>query len=414
MGTTAAGLAGVLQTRVPPLYAAERTLTMLTWEHFIQAANDNLQQMAQLFGRSSRCQVKIDFIPHRDTYVKAGQEQQIRRGHDIVFLFYGLPQQYNEDLETLDFMEDLGKRLGGWYDIAREVGQAQGRWVALPWYCAAQCITYREDLYRQHHLEIPQTWEAWKETAKHIKAANNTYKAGLTLSETEDSNLTLYALLWSYGTSTVDAKGRVVINSRATRQAMDYIKEFYECCMTSDVLHWDDSSNNSAFLSGEYIWVHNGTSIYGAAKKKAPEIFAVTNHALIPVGPHGQHGTATPNNYGIWRFAKEKALAKEFLQYIMDLKRLEINFYATSTYNTPLCKAAEQFDWQRDPKTTKLKDFMKTAHMMGWPAPADLRAEQARAKWIVPNMFKSYVTGKKSLEEAVAWGEAELQQIYKA
>jgi hypothetical protein len=52
--------------------------------------------------------------------------------------------------------------------------------------------------------------------------------------------------------------------------------------------------------------------------------------------------------------------------------------------------------------------------MIGWPAPAGRKAEQARAQWIVPNMFTFYATGKKSLEESVTWGEGELKRIYEA
>ena len=49
-----------------------------------------------------------------------------------------------------------------------------------------------------------------------------------------------------------------------------------------------------------------------------------------------------------------------------------------------------------DPKTGMLKDFAKTAHLIGWPGPSDRKAEQARAEWIVPNMFTYYATGQKS------------------
>ena len=410
-GTTMAGLLGIIHTGIPPLYAAERTLTMLSGNHFNPVADEYLQQMAQSFEQANRCRVKIDFVPHRDTYIKVAKERQTRQGHDIVFLFFSLPQAYYEELETLDFVEGIGNRLGGWYDIAREAGQVQGRWVALPCYCGAMPITYREDLYSQHHVAPPDTWEGWKEAAKHLRTAT-ACKVGIALNQTDDSNLTLYALLWSYGASTADPTGRVSINSRATRQAMDYMKDLYESCMPSDVLQWSDASNNEAFLSGQYLWVHNATTIYGVAKKVAPELFAVTNHSLTPAGPGGRHGTAVPVNYGVWRFAKEKTLAREFLQYIMHRKRLEASFYTSATYNTPLCKVGEEFDWQRDPKTAALKDYMKTAHMIGWPAPIDHRAEQARTQWIVPKMFAAYVTGKHSLEEAVTWGEAALQKIY--
>jgi hypothetical protein len=61
-----------------------------------------------------------------------------------------------------------------------------------------------------------------------------------------------------------------------------------------------------------------------------------------------------------------------------------------------------------------LKDYIKTAHMIGWPGPSDRKAEQTRAEWVVPNMFTYYATGQKSLNEAVIWAEGELQRIYTA
>lgn len=408
----AAGLAGIVLSKIPPAYAAQRTLTMLTLSHFIEAADDTLQQMTQEFEEANRCQVKIDYITHKEAHLIVPKEHQTRQGHDIVFLLYNMPQLHHEALDTLDFMEDLGRKLGGWYALARDIGQVQGRWVAMPWYCSAQAMTYREDLYKRHGFPPPRTWDAWKETGKQIKETSG-HKVGVTLNEDIDSNLTLYALLWSYGASTVDTDGHVRINAPETRRAMDYMKELFTCCMTDEVLSWDASGNNQAFLSGSYSWVHNPTSIYGSAKLRNNEIFEVTNHTLTPYGPGGQHGTATPHNYGVWQFAKEKDLAKVFLQYIMDLERLEYIFHVTSTFNMPLFQAMETFDWQRDPKTAVLKNFMKTVHMMGWPGPSDWRAEQAAQKFIVPKMFTFYVTGEKSLEDSVVWGEAALERIYK-
>jgi len=408
-----AGLAGILLTKTPPLFAATRTVTMLQANHFVPASDENLKMWAKEFEKANKCRVKIDFIAHRDTYVKIAKEQETRQGHDIVFLFFSKPNLHNDDLETLDFMEELGKKLGGWYDLARDAGQVNGRWVAMPWYYITMPVTYREDLYQKHGLAIPTTWEGWSETGKKIKDTSGE-KVGIALSQTEDANITLYALLWSYGASTVNKERQVIINSPQTRQALDYMKTLYETCMSNEVLSWDDASNNQAFLGGNYSWVHNAVSIYAVAQEKVPEIFKVTNHTLSPIGPTGQHGTAIPINYGIWKFAEEKTLAKEFLQFLMDPKRVEENFYATLTYNSPTFKAGDRFDWGRDPKTAMLKDYIKTAHMIGWPGPSDRKAEQARAEWVVPNMFTFYATGQKSLDEAVAWAEGELQRIYTA
>ena len=38
-----AGVAGILATNTPPAYTATRTLTMLTWNHFVPASDENLR-----------------------------------------------------------------------------------------------------------------------------------------------------------------------------------------------------------------------------------------------------------------------------------------------------------------------------------------------------------------------------------
>src|SRR5262245_22532131 len=111
--STTVGLAGILATKTPPLYAATRTVTMLAANHFVPASDENLKRWAKEFEKANKCHVKIDFIAHRDTYVKVAKEQETRTGHDIVFLFFSKPHLHHEALETLDFMEDLGKKLGG-------------------------------------------------------------------------------------------------------------------------------------------------------------------------------------------------------------------------------------------------------------------------------------------------------------
>ena len=168
-----AGLAGILLTHTPPAYAAKRTVTMLSWNHFVTKSDETLRQMARAFGKENKCRVKIDFIPHRDTYVKVAKEQETRKGHDIVLMFFSKAHLHHEDLETLEFMDDLGKKLGGWYDLAYEAGQVQGRWVALPWFYVTMPVTYREDLLTQNGIEIPTTWEGWKAAGQKIKAASD-------------------------------------------------------------------------------------------------------------------------------------------------------------------------------------------------------------------------------------------------
>ena len=50
---TAAGLAGILATHTPPVYAARRTMTMLTMNHYVPASDENLRKRAREFGKAT-------------------------------------------------------------------------------------------------------------------------------------------------------------------------------------------------------------------------------------------------------------------------------------------------------------------------------------------------------------------------
>jgi multiple sugar transport system substrate-binding protein len=408
-----AGVAGMLALQQAPAYAQKRRLTMLIANHFVPVSDDNLRAWMAEFAKLHGIEGKIDAIAHRDTYVRLAAEAETKTGHDIVFLFFNLPQLYAENLSDLDDLcERVGEQGGGWYQIARDAAMVDGHWKALPWYGITMPQTYREDLFAEVGEGPPDTWEDVLRAGKKLKAKG--YLCGIAISQTEDANISWYALLWSYGASTVDKAQKVSINSPETRQAIEYVKDLYASTMTSEVLSWDDASNNRAYMSGKYAWVHNAVSIYAMLPKDAPHLRPVTNHAHSPAGPAGRHATAIPINYGIWKFSKNQQLAREFLAYIAEAERLSANFEATETYNHPLLKNFERHPyWDKDPKLSGLRLYQRDAHMIGWPGPPNRKAELVRSQWIVPNMMAKAVTGT-SVDEAIKWAEAEIRKIYEA
>jgi multiple sugar transport system substrate-binding protein len=408
-----AGVAGLLALQQAPAYAQKRRLTMITAEHFVPVSDENLRAWMAEFAKLNNIDGKVDSIAHRDTYVRLATEAETKTGHDIVWLFFTNPQLYAENLIDLDDLcERIGEKGGGWYPIARDVAMVNGHWKAMPFFSITMPQTYREDLFQEVGEGPADTWEDVLRVGKKLKAKGHLF--GVAISQTEDANITWYAVLWSFGASTVDKDQKVIINSPETRQAVEYVKDFYTSTMSPEVLSWDDASNNRGYMSGKYAWVHNAVSIYAMLPKNAPQLRPVTNHAHSPAGPAGRHGTAIPINYGVWKFSKNQELAKEFLAYIAAEERLSTNFEVTETYNHPLLMNFEKHPyWEKDPKISGLRLYQRDAHMIGWPGPPNRKAELVRAQWIVPNMMAKAVTGT-STDEAVKWAEAEIKKIYEA
>ena len=103
--------------------------------------------------------------------------------------------------------------------------------------------------------------------------------------------------------------------------------------MTPEVLSWDDSSNNRYLASGVGSMIINPISAYRtfqkANKKGADDTFVMEP----PKGPVRQIMGGASEFYGIWKFAKNKEGAIEFLKYYAD--HWPEAFKASEGYNNP-------------------------------------------------------------------------------
>src|SRR5437762_1816708 len=159
---------------------------------------------------------------------------------------------------------DVAPRNGGWLNPNDYL--IRGKWKLLPWWMPPFPMAVRTDLLEQIGEKSPDTWEDWLRVGKKGKAIGHPF--GTALGHSGDANVTLLSILWSYGGSYVAKDGRTItINSKETRQAMEFVKRLYTEAMDPEVLAWDDASNNRCLNAGKCIAIHNPISAYESAKK---------------------------------------------------------------------------------------------------------------------------------------------------
>ena len=114
---------------------------------------------------------------------------------------------------------------------------------------------------------FPDTWENTLKVGHKLKKIGK--PIGIQLSLCRDANGGLRSLLWSFGASVTAKDGKTItINSPQTMEALEFVKKLYNDAMMPDVISWDDTSNNRAFLAGVCSFTFNSPSIYFAAKTK--------------------------------------------------------------------------------------------------------------------------------------------------
>ena len=392
--------------------AARRELTMLTFNHFVPASDEKLKQQVAAFSKQAGVAMRLDTIAGRELPARWAAEIQGQSGHDVMVLLDNAPQLYKDQLADMsDVCDELGSKYGGWWEFSKEVSVADGQWKSVPWFYIGTPTTYREDYFQQVQEPPSDTYDDLLRAGRKLRQIG--HPIGFAISQTGDSNWTLFPLLWSFGASTVAEDGKTItINSPQTAQALEYVNTLYHDCMENEVLSWDDAGNNRYILSGRGSWTLNAISIYEAAKKSVPGLVKAINHSLMPAGPVRRIAAVPYWSIGVWKFSNNIGLAKEFLRYHFQREQQNEFIAASGGYNQPLLKEFDQHPiWTSDPKLRPLVGFAKWAHLIGWPGPPTREAQLVSQLYIIPNMFAKVVTGMHA-KEAMLWAEEEIRKVY--
>src|SRR5438105_15933755 len=112
---TSTALATWLALDRAPALGQKRELTLLSWNHFVPASDDELRKQAEAFSKQAGVTVRIDTIAHLQLPAKRAAEAQAQAGHDIIFVGDADPFLYEKQLADVgDLIDDLAKRYGGW------------------------------------------------------------------------------------------------------------------------------------------------------------------------------------------------------------------------------------------------------------------------------------------------------------
>lgn len=423
LGTTAAvggGMAAILATGKAPAYAQERELRMLVWSHFVPESDDELRRQFEEFGKQNGAKVRMDRVAHLQLPAVLAGEVQGQKGHDIVNVSQANPYLYANQLEDItDIYEKIGANGGGWTTDTMGKGP-NGVQRGLPWYFISFPLVYRMDLLEEVGEKVPDTWEDVHRIGKKLKAKG--HPLGIQLAHSNDSNFINRGILWSHGAKLVeDDSETIAINSPEGLEAFKFVKALYNDSMEQEVLAWDDRNNNVCMVSGKCSMIFNPISAYRSAIRENAvipgtdrPIHEVMNHALPPQGPGGRHMGASFVGVGVWRFAKNKELAKEFLEYHFQKENQEKLLTASLGFNQPVLKDFLDHEiFASDPKYKFATEIALYTHPLGWPGLLTSAAQTVYDQYLLPDALAECATGRLTPEEAVAKLESQMTRIYR-
>jgi len=396
----------------------KNTLKIIQWSHFVPAYDkwfDNTYTKS--WGTKHDTDVQVDHIALAQLPARAQAEVAAQSGHDI---FGHLSPQAGLEDQVINHKEII-------QEVTRKVGKVSRvgyrscynpktrKWHGFPENYVPDPIHFRKDLWRQVGIK-PSTWDDIRKAAPKLKALG--HPVGLGMSNELDSNMMLIALMQCYGAFMQNSHAHPTINSKRTIEALKTMRDIYKRGMTNEVFAWTAASNNQGYLSGRLSLAVNAISIIRSAEDANPALAQNTSVAPIPRGPVQRLGLEhVMGVYTIWKFSKQKALAKRF---IADLEtNYQGAFKNSKFYNFPAFRGAVH-NYARqlaaDPHKGKYKvlDLIARKYTVnvGYPGFSNAAIDEIFNTWLIPQMFAQVAQGKMTPAEAARAAQHEFKPIF--
>ena len=405
----------------PPNQPIEKgaSLRVLRPAKFVQGDETLWLENTKKFTETTGVPVTVNSEGWEDLRPKTAVAANVGSGPDVILAWQEDPFLFQDKLLDLTELNTyLGKRYGGWFDVAKIYGMEGGKWISMPVGGSGSTMVHRRSWVQEAgYQEVPKDFPGFLAMCKALQAKK--HPVGLALGNAVGDGGWTDWVLWGYGSSLVDENDQVVIDNPKTVEALEYAKELYATFIPG-TLSWLDPSNNKAFLAGEISLTTNGISVYYAAKtaqdetlrKMAEDIY----HADFPIGPVGKptQGALVINSVAM-KYTPYPNAAKEYLRFMMEAPQYTAWQTASIGY---WCHPLAAYDaseiWTSDPKIAAYKNIMRNALQQSYKGKPSPKAAAAKADFVVLNMFQSVCAGQQSPAEAAKEAQKRGERYYKA
>jgi multiple sugar transport system substrate-binding protein len=385
------------------------TLRIVQWSHFVPAYDkwfDNVY--VKRWGEANDTQVLVDHINQADIPNRAAAEVASQSGHDI-FFFLSPPAAYEDQvIDHSDIVQEVSKKRGKMKAVALKAtyNPRTKKYFAFSDNYAPDPCNYRVDLWGETGLK-PTSWDNVLKAAPKLRAMG--HPIGLGMSNEIDSNMALMAMMMCFGSFIQNKEQRVVLDSKETVAVLKFARELYRQGMSNEIFAWTAASNNQAMLAGRLSMAMNAISITRSAELTNPDLAAKIELLPIPKGPNGRLGLEhVMGAYVIWKFAKNKPMAKKFL---VDLETKYVGAFENSKfYNFPswpasvpnIARRVERDPAAKPPGKYKVLAEIADKYTLnpGWPGNTNAAIDEIFNKFMIPQMFAEVAQGKRTPEEA--------------
>lgn len=419
-------------TPLPLPEGVEGTLSVIHRTEYFEVVQDMFRDSVVQFAENKGIGLDIstanpelfgDFIAKMVAAVQAGNPP------DLSYNQLSIPLMYSQDIleDLTDVAEEAISRYGNVVPaIAEFRGKIDGRWWAIPFMSYTGAWFARKDVFEAAGIDVYtlDTWDSYRDAALAVSNPDNQmWGWGFTVNRSGDAHGLIEGVFQSWGGSITDETGLVVtFNSPETVEGIAwladiYMNEKYKPMLPPGVESWTDTGNNEAYLAGTIAMTLNQPSVYGAAKKNNPELFANTAVLRAPVWQDGRRMEAGDNGwFTIFKGAKNVDVAKELILTLLD----PANITPMTQNGGGLFLPAYADLWTEDvigtdPNFETFREILFNQEIFygrSHPALPSPLHDTVNAQSLLSQMMANIVTGAMSVEEAVQDAHNRMVQIW--
>jgi multiple sugar transport system substrate-binding protein len=402
---------------------ARKTLKILQWSHFVPGFDHWFDDVyTKEWGARNGTDVTVDHMASTEVNARGAAEAAARQGHDL-FLFMAPPAAYESQvIDHKQIVEAVERQHGKMIPLAQKstLNPRTGKYFSFSDSYVPDPGNYRIDLWSQvGYPKGPDTWDDLRIGGRKIKEKFGN-PVGIGLSQEIDSSMSLRGVLWSFGGAEQDEQGRVVIHSRETIAALEFVRALYKETMTPEVFTWDPSSNNRMMLAGRGSFICNAISVTRTAEKENPELARKIGLTPALRGPVRRIAAEhVMNCYVIWKFAKNIDGASQFLVDLVGsfgsvFRESEFYNFPCFPSTVPDLPGELAKDPRADPrgKYEALSGVLDWATNIGYPGYATAGTDEVFNTFVIPTMFGRVAREEATAEEAAAAAQKDIERVF--
>lgn len=386
------------------------------WDKSEYAAgyNDLVEERFYAFAEAQGIEAEYVVVPPNDLKSKLLAAIEAKNTPDLVVTDDFLAKQFagmGQLVDVSDIKNDLP-----FYDAAINMSYVKNGEYVVPLSFLAPGLYLRKDKWDAAGLDLPVTWEDYKQDAYLVNdPANDFYALGFPMGASGggDAEGMMRAIILSYGGALVDENDNIVVNSPETLEALKYISSIYlEGLAPPSAITWDDMGNNNAYLAGTIGVAMNSGSIYSALKDEKPELLKKTIIRPWPVGPAGGFTPSGGNVFVVFKNGENSEAAKLFIRDYFKKDFYEDLVIEMGGMWQPVVEGMDQNTFWEDPTNAAWLASSKTTVPNTYPSVPDENSTRAFSEQVSVKAVQKIVVNGMDPQQALNELEADLKRIY--